>query len=492
VSTLTDPATEVLDFVRDQWGRPLIVPVGGGKPIAYTRASAAAKTVEDTFNLEMWARRNVVFGMARDPSLVARVIALGGDPSTWDKAKKNAANKIHEAAAEVALANKAADIGTAVHRMTEIVDRNLPLIAGPYEADIAAYVNAVAAAGFDIDPRWIECRMVCDELLTAGTPDRILRSADGRNIIADLKTGGSVDYGGLGWGAQLAAYAHGLLYDVEHGERLDTPPIDLATGIIVHLPAGKGVCTLYEIDLVAGYRAAQLANEIRAVRREAKRWITPLVTAAPVVEAQRRHPSRGAAAEVAVQDDPCPHGKSYDEMCVICQEEEDRCPHGVWCHEACGICEGELPITLGDVVQQLGHDHDEGDTIDDERYTKVRARYEALAPASQFWAATIEAEARRAGVGFRLKDSRSFRRYWLYAALILLAEGGVDDPDAVRALVARATDSDAPLFPTITVGHAVGAMGAEEAKAFVTAAADLCAGRLVADCSGPAMRLVPV
>jgi hypothetical protein len=439
VSTLTDPATEVLDFVRDQWGRPLIVPVGGGKPIAYTRASAAAKTVEDTFNLEMWARRNVVFGMARDPSLVARVIALGGDPSTWDKAKKNAANKIHEAAAEVALANKAADIGTAVHRMTEIVDRNLPLIAGPYEADIEAYVNAVAAAGLMVDPRFIECRMVCDELLTAGTPDRILRSADGRNIIADLKTGGSVDYGGLGWAAQLAAYAHGSLYDVEHGERLDTPPIDHATGIIVHLPAGKGVCTLYEIDLVAGYRAAQLANEIRAVRREAKRWITPLVTASPVDDAQRRHPS------------------------------------------------------AGDVVERLGQGHDEGDTIDDERYTKVRARYEALSPAAQFWAATIEAEARRAGVGFRLKDARSYRRYWLYAALILLAEGGVDDPDAVRALVARATDSDAPLFPTITVGHAVGAMGADEAKAFVTAAADLCAGRLKAsiDVDG-VMLLVPV
>jgi hypothetical protein len=438
VSTLTDPATEVLDFVRDQWGRPLIVPVGGGKPVPYTRASSAAKTVEDTYNLELWARRNVVFGMSRDPSLVARVIALGGDPSTWDKAKKNAANKIHEAAADVALAHRAADIGTAVHRMTEIVDRNLPLVAGPYEADIAAYVNAVAAAGFDIDPRFIECRLVCDELLMAGTADRILRSADGRNVIADLKTGETVDYGALGWAAQLAAYAHSKLYDVERGERLDTPPIDLATGIIVHLPAGKGVCTLYEIDLVAGYRAAQLANEIRAVRREAKRWITPLVTAAPVAEAIERHPSRG------------------------------------------------------ELVEQIGHGHVEGDTIDDERFAKVKARYEALPPAAQFWAATIEAEARRAGVGFRLSATRTFRRYWIYAALILLAEGGVDDPDAVRALVARATDSDAPLFPTITVGHAVGAMGATEARAFVTAAADLCAGRLVADCSGPAMRLVPL
>ena len=51
--------------------------------------------------------------------------------------------------------------------------------------------------------------------------------------------------------------------------------LDKTTGLIIHLPAGKGICTLYEIDLVAGYRAATLANEIRAIRRAAKRWISP-------------------------------------------------------------------------------------------------------------------------------------------------------------------------------------------------------------------------
>ena len=79
MTTFADPVAT--DFVRDQWMRPLVVPVGGGRPIPYTRASAAAKTVEDTYQLELWARRNIVFGMSRDPSLIARTIALGGDPS---------------------------------------------------------------------------------------------------------------------------------------------------------------------------------------------------------------------------------------------------------------------------------------------------------------------------------------------------------------------------------------------------------------------------
>ena len=77
-----------------------------------------------------------------------------------------------------------------------------------------------------------------------------------------------------------------MLYDPEAGERLSTPALDRTTGIIIHLPAGRGTCTLYEIDLVAGYRAAQLANEIRSVRREARRWIQPLptLTSEPRVE----------------------------------------------------------------------------------------------------------------------------------------------------------------------------------------------------------------
>ena len=274
---MTPVVEPVVHFIRDQWGRPLIVPVDGGKPVPCTRSSSAAKTVEDTYNLELWARRNIAYGMAHDPSLVARIIAVGGTPSTWDQACKKQVNEIGEAAATVALAHRGADIGTALHRMTEIVDRNEPLNAGPYEADIEAYVNAIAGAGYVIDPRYIECRLVCDELQTAGTADRILRRvSDGLQRIADIKTGETVDYGALGWAAQLAAYAHSQLYEVETGQRLPTPAIDRTVGIIIHLPAGKGVCTLYEIDLVAGYRAAELANEIHAVRREAKRWISPL------------------------------------------------------------------------------------------------------------------------------------------------------------------------------------------------------------------------
>jgi len=434
---MTLTTVRATDFFRNDNGWPLIRQPDG-KVIAYDRSSAAAKLIEDTYNIQRWDRRNRAYGMAYDLSLVARVLAVGGDPSTWDDAQKNEMNEISDAAAGVAQAHKSADIGSAVHALTERTDRGEKVIAGPYEADIEAYVNALIAAGFEVDPLYIECRLVCDELRLAGTADRILtRSSDRMRFIADLKTGASVDYGGLGWGAQLAAYAHSLLYDVDAGERLPTPAIDKTTGIIIHLPAGQGVCTLYEIDLVAGYRAAVLANEIRAVRREARRWISPLVTVAPVNDSRARHPSAKAVA--------------------------------------------------------IASQYDEGDTIDDERYTKVFERYTKLDKAGKEWASAIELEARQAGVGFRMGEQRTFRRYWLYAALILLAEDGVIESDFVRALAARATESDAPLFPTISVGKAVGSMGVAEARRFCEAAAELRAGRLrVAIDDGPELlRLVP-
>lgn len=53
--------------------------------------------------------------------------------------------------------------------------------------------------------------------------------------------------------------------------------------------------------------------------------------------------------------------------------------------------------------------------------------------------------------------------------------------EIVRALVAVALDTDAPLFPCITTGHAVGAMGAAEAQRFAVACDDYVGGYLVAD-----------
>lgn len=270
------------DFRRDRWDRPLILQPDGRR-IGYTRSSTAAKTIEDTYNLQQWALRNVAYGMAYDASLVARLIALGGNPAVWDKPTKQAVQKVCADAEGIAQAHKGADIGSALHHLTHRNDRGEDVDAGPYQADLEAYRETMFGHQIERPQEYIECRIVNDLLRMAGSADRIVY-ADGVYRIADIKTGQTVDFGGLGWSAQLAAYAGGQLYDVATEQRMPTPPIDQQVGYIIHLPAGQGRCDIYEVDLVAGHRAAELANEIRAIRKASKQWISPKSTwvAAPV------------------------------------------------------------------------------------------------------------------------------------------------------------------------------------------------------------------
>lgn len=279
-------ADEGTDFRRDGYGRP-IVGQPDGKAIAYTRSSTAAKAIEDDYNLNQWAQRNVAYGLAHDASLAARVLAVGGSPSTWGKDEKAKVGEVVEAAHTAAKAHARADIGTAVHKMTEDDDRGLPISPGPYLPDIEAYRERKAALGIITHAEWIECRMVSDILRMAGTADRIVTVTedsplrrwmheDDEALISDLKTGRSVDFGGLSMAAQLAAYASGHLYDPREDVRLPTPRLSKVCGLIIHLPAGEGRCTVYRADLVKGLAAAHLANAVRATRTASKRWLQPV------------------------------------------------------------------------------------------------------------------------------------------------------------------------------------------------------------------------
>lgn len=302
-AVINDPApvdewdTPVDDFKRDHNKRPYIVQADGTR-ITYTRCSTAADTIDEDFNLKRHDNRNIAYGMAYDQSLVARLIAIGGDPGTWDWPTKELVHEVINDARKCAKAHKGADIGTALHHMTHRLDRGETFNAVMYEDDLTAYVNAVIEAGFEIEPDLVECRMVNDLLKMAGSADRIVK-VGGVYRIADIKTGATVDFGGLGWAAQLAAYAGGTLYDVTTEQRLPTPPIDQTVGYIIHLPAGQGRCDIYEVDLAAGYRAAHLANEIRAIRKESKKWITPIVPPATAVAVEGQ---AGAAVHSAPAD----------------------------------------------------------------------------------------------------------------------------------------------------------------------------------------------
>lgn len=249
-----------MDIERDRYGRPLVVPPKGGKPVPYTRATTFAGSIDDSVGLINWKLRMAVKGIAIQPSLLDDIRMAGDD--------KLMINKLVEDSMEIAGANTAANIGTAIHNWAEEVDKGMPLgnVPNEHKADVLAYLNASSIW----TNKYIEEFCVLDKYKVAGTPDRIIEYK-GELFIADIKTG-SIDYPNK-MALQLAIYANALPYDIATATRSSWGDVNKDKGIIIHLPAGTGVCMLHWIDIKQGWKAIQLASKVRQWR-DTKRLLT--------------------------------------------------------------------------------------------------------------------------------------------------------------------------------------------------------------------------
>ena len=243
---------------RDRWGRPLIVPEGGGKAVPYTRISTLAKTLDDTEGLSRWKCRQVAAGIAARPDLHALAVSARGD--------KQRLGEVVEQAMEAAASGSAANVGTALHTFTELVDQGETWSHAPHDmhADLAAYAEAIKAAGLvAVD---FEQFVVNDELQAAGSYDRRWQFPDRRIVIGDLKTGADAPRYAQGAATQMAVYARSVHYDPATGARRPFD-VDTTVGLLIHLPVGQARCDIYEIDLVAGWSAALIATTVRQWRK---------------------------------------------------------------------------------------------------------------------------------------------------------------------------------------------------------------------------------
>lgn len=247
------------EIPRDRWGRPLIIPPDGGKPVPYQRVTRFVSQLEDNYNLSLWQQRQVAIGLSGRPDLVLAAAAHKDD--------RDRLNDIVTQAHEAAASHAAATTGTALHSLCEQLDRgqldrdDLSRVPAEYRPDLQAYL----AATNGVQHTHIEELMVNDELKVAGTPDRIFQWKDDKYPkILDIKTG-SIEYGMSKIAMQLAVYANSLLYDPETGKRTRAD-IDLNTAVIAHLPAGQGVCTLHEVDIATAMEGVELARQVRGWR----------------------------------------------------------------------------------------------------------------------------------------------------------------------------------------------------------------------------------
>ena len=238
---------------RDRYGRPLIKPKDGGKQVAYTRATTIANRLDDPAALTAWKMRMAAIGLTVRSDLLLAISAAQED--------KMAINRYIEDAMEVAGASRAATIGTALHSFAEKIDlgQDFGPIPDEWAADLVAYQKATE----QLNKIFIEQFCVLDKFKIAGTPDRVVEYK-GERFIADIKTG-RIDHPN-NIAIQLAIYANGSPYDIATGRRGSWGDVNKDKAIIIHLPAGTGLCKLVWIDIAEGWKGVQFAMKVRQWR----------------------------------------------------------------------------------------------------------------------------------------------------------------------------------------------------------------------------------
>lgn len=301
-------ATDDDGVKRDRWGRYLLPHPKSGREMGWTRATTFAKTISDTYTLNMWGRRMSIKGLTMREDLYMLAAATSLDD-------RDTLNKIAEQAAEHAGSKVGASLGTALHAFTEQHDKGEPVTApARYRPHVAVYAAALAEHGVEVVPEMIERIVICSKYGVAGTFDRIFRVVRdcvielpdvepftltaGTCIIGDLKTGRDLSYG---WGeiaVQLALYANADFMwnrDTESYEPL--PELDKRVAMVAHLPATTeaAVCTMFDVNIAKGWTATKLCAATREWRKERGLAIPRLTTRAALAAGD-------AESEIEIED----------------------------------------------------------------------------------------------------------------------------------------------------------------------------------------------
>ena len=260
------------DFQRAN-GAPMVMDRDGNR-VRLSRPSNYAKPLDDESALTNWRIDTACIGVANDRAIQARYVACKRDD-------RETLKKLREDALRAGRGSEGADIGTALHSMSERWERgddgfNPP---EPYASKLQAYSAELTRCG--LVSEMFEFHTVNLDYGSAGTADRIYRTERqltapngdvievGELLIGDLKTNKRLDYSLASYAVQMALYAQGEFYDVITDQYRPTPPINQRWGVLVWMPAEdpEPRCEALWVDLEAGNYGAWLAKEVKEWRK---------------------------------------------------------------------------------------------------------------------------------------------------------------------------------------------------------------------------------
>lgn len=259
----------------DRWGRYVLSDPFTHNKHPWMRVTTFAKTIVDSYGLNEWQQRMVLRGLALRPDLAAMA-------STMDVTKdRKEMNKLVEQAKDAAGQKVAANKGTAVHKFAEETDAGrmkVDAVPESFRPDINAYRAKVREARLTVIPEMQEKITCLPSYQVAGRLDKVVREADGTYAIGDVKSGQNLKYNQLEIAIQLSLYAHGVnsigVWDGRAWTRNGVPTVRTDYAVVMHLPAGGGVCELHRVDILAGWEAVKICAAVREERNR-KGLFTP-------------------------------------------------------------------------------------------------------------------------------------------------------------------------------------------------------------------------
>jgi RecB family exonuclease len=228
--------------------------------------STVAKVPTDTYTLEKWSQRMVAIGLATDPQLIENVAAHIDNRDRLDE--------IVEQAKRAAKAHQAADRGTQMHRVLELVllGQDDKLLTAQQRADAEVLKRTLDRYKLTPHQDMAEQFVIWPQHTIAGRFDAILEQPDGTLILTDLKSGPNAVTYPQSVSIQLALYARApMMSSGIHtaGDRAtitdwrELPErLDRLNGYVLLVTPDDTVGTLHRIDIEHGWAAAQLALQV--------------------------------------------------------------------------------------------------------------------------------------------------------------------------------------------------------------------------------------
>ena len=271
----------------------------------WTRATNLASSISDTKALGDWECRMTLLGVREALVQLQRVGPLQLPAELWSLVtlpiEDMEPGKIRAELMTLvgkfkvlAKAELGATRGNLAHKMVEHHHAGIPQGGDiPEETldKLPSYVSRLPLHKLEALPGMQERQVMVESLNACGTLDNILRDLlmqedQVRDLIADLKTQKRF-WSWLEIACQLALYAHGdAMWDPIKGVWVDMPPVNQERALVAWMPwehpSGHPEVDIYEVDIVRGWEALQVAHTVYGLRASAKAkkdpwgWMRPV------------------------------------------------------------------------------------------------------------------------------------------------------------------------------------------------------------------------